>query len=269
MNALNSILGRIVDAALAPFASLPEWVGIAVVTFVVTLIAMPIIKWTLSPALSERMKNRLQAAILELRLFNDSLRATFRALFEMLWWTGGYVFAWIVPILILAVPMLPLFSHLHAHWGFRGLEVDRPVILTAKVDTEDPTKPQARLTTDGGFSIETPALWISARNELQWRIRPVAEGEHTVTVEVNGESAEKKLAVFADGPRRRSPVRPGDFFGQLLYPSEPRLSGVIDEIEVPYPETSTFLLIPLWVWLLLAFSIPFALILKKPFKVEW
>lgn len=269
MNALNSILGRIVDAALAPFADLPEWVGIAVVTFFVTLIAMPIIKWTLSPALSERMKNRLQAAILELRLFNDSLRATFRALFEMLWWTGGYVFAWIVPILILAVPMLPLFSHLHAHWGFRGLEVDEPVTLTARLDTEENTKPEASLTAGDGIAIEAPTLWIASRKELQWRIRPTSEGEHTVTVEVNGKTAEKKLAVFAEGPRRRSPVRPGDFFGQLLYPSEPTLSGVIDEISVPYLETLSFLLIPLWVWLLLLFSIPFALILKKPFKVEF
>lgn len=269
MNALNAILGRIVDASLAPFADLPEWVGIAVMTFVVTLIAMPIIKWTLSPALSERMKNRLQAAILELRLFNDRLRSTFRALFDMLWWTGGYVFAWLVPILILAVPMLPLFSHLHAHWGFRGLEVGEPVTLTAHLDIDDIAKPDARLTADDGIAVETPALWIAARKELVWRIRPTSEGDHSVTVEINGESADKHLAVYADGAARRSPVRPGDLFGQLLYPSEPSLSGVIDEVSVPYPESPTFLLIPLWVWLLLAFSIPFALILKKPFKVEF
>ncbi len=275
MNAINAILGRIVDASRAPFSGLPEWIGIAVVTFVVTLIAMPIIKWTLSPALSDRMKRRLQAAILELRLFNDSLRATFRALFEMLFWTGGYLFAWLVPILILAVPMLPLFSHLHAHWGFRGLEVDKPVTLTVKLDTDDLSKPNATLTADGdGIEIETPALWIPARKELLWRIRPTAEGEQSVTVRYNGEGgvkelAVKELAVIPDGPARRSPVRAGSFVGQLLYPSESSLVGTIHEISVPYPETPTFLLLPLWVWLLLVFSIPFALILKKPFKVEF
>ena len=270
MNALNAILGRIVDASLAPFSGLPEWIGIAVVTFVVTLIAMPIIKWTLSPALSERMKRGLQASILELRLFNDSLRATFKALFDMLRWTAGYLFAWLLPILILAVPMLPLFSHLHAHWGFRGLEVDKPVTLTVKLDTDDLSKPDAALIADGdGIEIETPALWIPARKELLWRIRPTAEGEQSVTVRVNGEEAVKDLAVIADGPARRSPVRPGSFFGQLLYPSEPSLEGTIHEISVPYPETTTFMLLPLWVWLLLLFSIPFALILKKPFNVEF
>lgn len=269
MNAINSILGRIVDAALAPFAGLPAWVGILVATFVVTLIAMPIIKWTLSPALSERMKRRLQAAILELRLFNDSLRATFRALLDMLVWTGGYVFAWIVPILILAVPMLPLFSHLHAHWGFRGLEVDEPVTLTARLQTEDPAKPDAALIGGDGIAVETPALWVPARRELLWRIRPIVEGRHTVTVEVGAEQAAKQLTVAPKGPARRSPVRPGSFWGQLLYPSEPSLNGPLTEISVPYSDGPSFLLIPQWVWLLLLFSIPFALILKRPFKVEW
>jgi len=268
MNALNAILGRLVDAALAPLSGLPWWVGVAVVTFFITLIAMPIIKWTLNPSLSDRMKSNLQASIFELRLFNDSLRATFRALFAMLRWTAGYLGAWLLPILIMAVPMLPLFSHLHAHYGYRGLEVGEPVTVTAKIDTDELAKPNLLLQASDGVKVETPALWVATRKEVIWRINPTETGEHQLTLTVNGEQVTKSLAV-ADGASRRSPVRPGSFLGQLLYPSEPSLQGSIREISIPYPETSIFLLLPLWVWLLLLFSIPFALLLKKPFKVQF
>ncbi len=273
MNAVNAILARLVDAALAPMAAWPWWVGVAVVTFVITLIAMPIIKWTLNPSLADRMKRNLHASIFELRLFNDSLPATFRAIFGMLRWTGGYLGSWLLPILIMAVPMLPLFSHLHAHYGYQGLEIGEPVTVTAKIDTEsfsleDHAKPNLQLIASDGVEIETPALWVATRKEAIWRIHPTVSGEHQLTVKVNGEEATKTLAVL-DGTARRSPVRPGNFLDQLLYPSEPSLNGAVKEISVPYPETPIVLLLPLWVWALLLFSIPIALLLKKPFKVEF
>ncbi len=268
MTAINALLGRIVDLFLGLFSGLPAWIGIAAATFIITLIAMPIIKWTLNPSLSDRMKRNLQGAILELRLFNDSLRATFRAIVDMLRWAGGYLGAWLLPILIMAVPMLPLFSHLHAHYGYKGLDLNESVVLTAKVAETLDGKPAAQLTAPAGIEVETPALWVGRRDEVLWRLRPTEVGDHQVTVSINGEEAVKQLTV-ADGTVRRSPVRPGNFLGQLLYPSEAPLSGNIREISVPYPETPVFMLLPKWVWLLLLFSIPFALILKKPFKVEF
>lgn len=269
MEAVNAFLRRLVDSALAPFQGYSSWVGIAVVTFVVTLIAMPVIKWTLNPEWSEAMKRRLQAAIFELRLFNDSLRATFRALFDMLRWTAGYLGVWTLPILILGLFMFPLFAHLHAHWGYRGLEPGDTTVLTAHLAETGSAKPHATLTAPEGVTVETPALWIPSRGELLWRLRADAAGTYELALDVDGQRADKSVTV-ADGPGRRSPERPRGFWGQLLYPSEPPLpAGPVEEVTLEYEEGSSFLLVPTWCWILILLSIPIAFALKKPFGVEF
>jgi hypothetical protein len=269
MEAVNALLRRLVDSALAPFQDYPSWVGIAVVTFVVTLVAMPVIKWTLNPAWSDATKRRLSAAIFELRLFNDRLRATFRALFDMLFWTAGYLGVWALPILVLGIVMLPLFAHLHAHYGYAGFEPGERTVLTAHLETEGGAKPRAELVAPEGVTVETPALWIASRGELLWRLRAEAPGEHELQLTVDGQRMTKSLTV-ADGPTRRSPVRPRGFWGQLLYPSElPLPAGPVEELSLEVEETSSFLLVPTWCWILILLSIPFAFALKRPFGVEF
>ncbi|MEZ5331812.1 MAG: hypothetical protein R2991_07110 [Thermoanaerobaculia bacterium] len=269
MEAVNALLRRVVDASLAPFMDMPSWVGIAVVTLVVTLVAMPVIKWTLNPAWSDRMKSRLYAAIFELRLFNDSLRATFRALFDMLRWTAGYLGVWTMPILILGVFMFPLFAHLHAHWGYKGLVPGEETVLTAHLAETGGAKPDVTLSAPDGVTVETPSLWIASRGELLWRLRADAPGQYQLALEVDGQRADKTVTV-ATGSERRSPARPRGFLGQLLYPSEPPLpAGPVEEVSLEYEETSTFLLVLTWCWILILLSIPIAFALKKPFGVEF
>lgn len=269
MEVVNAPLRRLVDSALAPFQGYPSWVGIAVVTFVVTLIAMPVIKWTLNPAWSDFTKRRLSASIFELRLFNDRLRATFRALADMLFWTAGYLGVWALPILVLGVVMLPLFAHLHAHYGYAGFAPGERTVLTARLETEGGAKPRAALTAPEGVTVETPALWVASRGELLWRLRADSAGEHELRLTVDGQEMTKSFTV-ADGPTRRSPVRPRGFWGQLLYPSEPPLpAGPVEEIALEVEETASFLLVPAWCWILILLSIPMAFALKRPFGVEF
>ncbi len=271
MEAINAPLRAFVDLLLSPFRGLPWWVGLAAVTLLVTVIAMPIIKWTLNPRWAEAAKRRLTAAVFELRLFNDDLRATFRALFDMLRWTGLYLGAWLLPILVMGTLMLPVFAQLQAHYGWKGLAPGERTTLRAQLAADRDTKPQARLTAEGGVEVETPALWIPSRRELVWRLRAAAPGTHRLALTVDAASVSKELVV-ADGVARRSPVKPGrDLWGQLLYPAEPPLAAGsgLAEVTVDYADAPAFLLVPVWCWVLVLLSIPFALLLKKPFRVEF
>ncbi len=271
MEVVNALLRRLVDLLLSPFQGLPWWVGLAVVTFVVTLVALPIIKWTLNPRWSEAAKRRLTASVFELRLFNDDLRATFRALFDMLRWTGLYLGAWLLPILVLGTLLLPLFAQLQAHYGWKGLEPGERTTLRAHFAADRDTKPEATLAAGEGVEVETPALWIPSRRELVWRLHATAPGAHQLTLDLDGESLTKELAVAGDAVARRSPVRGKDFWTQLLYPAEPRIpaASALAEITVDYDDAKSFLLVPVWCWVLVLLSFPFALLLKKPFGVEF
>jgi hypothetical protein len=271
MEVVNAPLRRLVDLLLSPFQALPWWVGLAVVTFLVTLVAMPIIKWTLNPRWADAAKRRMTAAVFELRLFNDDLRATFRALFDMLRWTGLYLGAWLLPLVVMGVLMLPVFAQLQAHYGWKGLEPGEQTTLRAHFSTDRDTKPVATLRADDGVEVETPALWIPSRRELVWRLRAAAPGAHQLTLDLEGESTTKHLAVAGDAVARRSPVRGKSFSTQLLYPAEPPLpkGSPLAEIALDYDDARSFLLVPVWCWVLVLLSIPFALLLKKPFGVEF
>lgn len=271
MEVVNAPLRRLVDLLLSPFQGLPWWVGLAVVTFLVTLVAMPIIKWTLNPRWADASKRRLTAAVFELRLFNDDLRATFRALFDMLRWTGLYLGAWLLPILVMGTIMLPVFAQLQAHYGWKGLEPQQQTMLRARFDADRDTKPEASLAASNGVEVETPSLWIPSRREMVWRLRAAAPGAHQLTLDLEGETTTKDLAVAGDAVARRSPVRGKSFWTQLLYPAEPPLAdgSPLTEITIDYDDAGSFLLVPVWCWVLVLLSIPFALLLKKPFGVEF
>lgn len=270
MEVVNAPLRRLIELLLSPFQGSPWWVGLAVVTFLVTLVAMPIIKWTLNPRWSEAAKRRLTAAVFELRLFNDDLRATFRALFDMLRWTGLYLGAWLLPLLVMGVLMLPIFAQLQAHYGWKGLAPGQRTTLRAHFAADRDTKPAASLAAGNGVEIETPALWIPSRRELVWRLRAAGPGAHVLTLDLDGESTTKEVVV-ADGVERRSPLRGRSFGAQLLYPAEPPLpkGSPLTEISVDYDDAAAFLLVPVWCWVLVLLSLPFALLLKRPFGVEF
>ena len=80
-----------------------------------------------------------------------------------------------------------------------------------------------------------------------------------------------KSVVVSDRATRRSPVRTArSFWKQLNNPAEAPLpaESPLAQITVEYGENGSFLLVPNWCWILIVLSLPFFLLLKKPFGVE-
>jgi len=236
----------------------------------ITLIVLPVIKWTFNLDLAERFKRKGYAALFEIRLYNDRLGATFKGLIDVLRFTGGYMGAWLLPLVVMMVPMFPIFAHLHFHYGYDGLAPSGKTMLRAEfAEDRDGGKPRATLTAPAGIQVETPALWVPSQRELSWRLAAETPGEYQLQLTIDGEQYTKTLVV-SDRPARRSPVRPKGFLGQLIYPAEPPLpaSSPLAQITVEYPEKGSFLFVPNWCWLLIVLSIPPFLLLKGRFGVE-
>ena len=68
----------------------------------------------------------MQAAIFEMRLFNDDLVALFRAQGDVLRHTLHYLRLSLAPTLWLIVPMLALMLHMEFHFGYTGLTIGAP-----------------------------------------------------------------------------------------------------------------------------------------------
>ncbi len=119
-----------------------------------------------------------------------------------------------------------------------------------------------------------PPRYFPTLGEVTWRIVPRQPGPTTLRlVTAGGTVIDKQLHVAAgDEVARRSPVREQpSFVGQLLYPSEPPLDAAagVTAIRLPYPER----LLPLagqtvhWLYVYLALTFAFVLLLRKPLGV--
>ncbi len=271
MEAINALLRSALDAFWGLLGGLPDWVGLTVLAFLVTLLILPVIRWTFNYDLAERFKRGIYSGLFEIRLFNDRLGATFRGLFDVLRNTAAYMGAWLLPLVVMSIPMLPVFAHLHFHYGYDGLEPGASTVLRAEFAEDRETgKPVASIDVPEGVSVDTPALWVAAQRELSWRLSAETPGEYEVRLSIDGESYTKSVVV-SDQSTRRSPLRPRQsFFDQLIYPAEPPLpaGSPLERITVEYPEKSSVLMVPTWCWILILLSIPFFLLLKGRFGVE-
>jgi len=271
MEAFNALLRGALDLMLGAMAGLPDWVALGVLAFLVTLLILPIIKWTFKMEVAENFKRKVYAGLFEIRLFNDRLGATFKGLIDVLRFTGAYMGTWLLPLVVMSVPMLPLFAHLHFHYGYDGLQPGETTLLRAEFSEDrDTGKPDVALTAPEGVRVATPALWVPAERELIWRLEAEVAGEYELELSIDGETYTKSLVV-SDVPTRRSPLRPKQsFLDQLIYPAEPPLpdGSPLEFISLDYTEKSSFFFVPTWCWIIILLSLPPFLLLKDRFGVE-
>ncbi|MDX1384924.1 MAG: hypothetical protein R3190_14825, partial [Thermoanaerobaculia bacterium] len=121
--------------------------------------------------------------------------------------------------------------------------------------------------------VETPAIWVPARNEVMWRVAPVTAGSYILEVRDGAGHAMTKTLVASDEVVRRSPVRVSGFWWQIAFPAEPPLpaDGPFEEASLPYPDTevSLFGWELQWLYVFLILTIVFGFALRGPMKVTF
>ena len=184
-------------------------------------------------------KRRIQAGLFEIRLFNDNLGAVLRALGRVLWQNLRYLGYSLVPLAWVVLPLTLVIAQLQAFYGYDGLVVGQPALVTLRMSDARTTGGTLSLDADETIRVETTAVVLPASAEVLWRIVPTEPGDHTLVANVSGTPLPKSLHV-SGGPARRSPYRVGSgLLDLLLYPSEPPLpaGGPVREIALHYPET--------------------------------
>jgi uncharacterized membrane protein (DUF106 family) len=266
---LNAFLVRAADLVLTPLAAVPAAVGVGLAALVTALVILGLVRVTSDQIALAAVKRQIQADLFEMRLFNDDLRALLRAQGAVLAHNGRYLRLSLLPLVCTAIPLALGIAQLQAWYGYRGLTVGAPALVTADL-APDVTPAAPRLDGDG-VRVDGDAMHFPTLGQVVWRVVPTAPGAHRLQVQVSGVSYDKSL-VAADGLARRSPVRPpATLVDQLLEPSEPPVEagGPLVAIHVPYPERSVDVMgVEMhWLVLYLAASFVFVLLLRKPLGV--
>ena len=269
---LNTVLGSVFDTLLRPLAGLPTLASLAIVSLAAAVLMLLVVRRTSNQKALEQVKRRIHAALFEIRLFNDDLRAIFRAQGEMLRHNLTYLRLSLVPMLWMIVPFIFVIAQLQFQYGYDGLEIGRSVLLTAHLRTAGEHHPEAaKLEAPDAIRAETEAVWFPAANDLMWRITPQAPGDHEVRLHIGGQTFTKSLHV-SSRVARRSPSRlEAGLVNQILYPAEPPLpaDAPVTAITVSYPERDIHVFGWGMNWLVVFFvlSIVFAFALRKPLGV--
>jgi uncharacterized membrane protein (DUF106 family) len=285
---LNAIVGWSIDLLLFPFRQLPPIIGLAVVSLASAVAMLVIFRKTSDQRRLAAEKRQLQAAIYEIRLFNDDMRAVLRAQGEVLRRNVTYLRLSLVPMLWIIVPLALVIAQLQFHYGYSGLRSGQSVLVKAQLRQGNTARsndsflvrnpPSAAewgrgTVLEAGDHVEvlTAAVWIPSTNEVIWRIVPNAAGEYELRIRVGDESFTKTVRV-SNGVARTSPVRlERGFLNQLLYPAEAPLpgGGPLTAVTVAYPERRirVFDWEIHWMIVYVLLSMMFAFILRKPLNV--
>ncbi len=253
MATLNALLRPVFDALLSPFAALPAWVGLAVVSLVVSVAVLLVYKRLSNQAKLDEVKRQIYAGIFEIRLFNDDFRAILRAQGEILRHNLRYLGYSLVPMAWMLVPLFLIVAQLQFHYGYSGLKPGEPALLKVKLKedwsarllaADEAGKPRLTLEAPAGFRVETPAVWSPADKEMAWRVAAERPGSYELKLRAGGEPL-SKTAVSSDEIVHRSPSRVApSFLDQLLYPAEDPVPAAspVESITLGYPEAEVNLL---------------------------
>jgi hypothetical protein len=246
-----------------------ESVSLFLISAAAGVVLLWVFRKTSDQAAIRRTKKRLQAHLLEIRLYADDPAIIWQAQTKLLAANARYFGLMLRPAAIVTVPMVLLLVALDGYYGKRPLEPGRAAIVTAQFEAAMNGGEVFRLEAPDGIAVETPGVRLAEAHQVSWRIRAVqpAAGELRLLA---GPVTVTKSVVAGNERRFVSTRRVGLHPSLLLYPGEPPLpaSGV-KWVEVDYPAAHVrmFGFEAHWLVWFLIISMASAFLLKGKFRV--
>jgi uncharacterized membrane protein (DUF106 family) len=277
----NSAFGKIFNLIFFPFRSMSPWVGMILISFLTALLMLFVFRFTSNQEGIRRVKNKIKAHLLELRLFKDSLSLSFKAQGNILRYNLRYISYSAKPLLVMIIPLILILIQLNLWFGYEALTPGQETILKVELEEgQNPLDIDLALEPSTGFDIQTPPLRMEEEREINWRLKAREKGVHDLTLMVNGQKLTKKVAIAQRPLSKISPLKVRrSFINELINPGESPFPEdlPIETIEVKYRAKDINLFgwnipwllgIPPWLIAYFALSIILGFVLKGIFKVE-
>ena len=277
----NSVFGKIFDFIFFFFRNMNPWIGMILISVLTALLMLFVFRFTSNQEGIKRVKNKIKAHLLELRLFKDSLSLSFKAQGNIFRYNLRYISYSTKPMLVMIIPLILILIQLNLWFGYEALTPGQETILKVKLEEgHNPLDIDIALEPSSGFDIHTPPLRIEEGREINWRLQAREKGVHDLTFIVNGQRFTKKVAIAQRPLSKISPLKvKRNFINELINPGESPFPGdsPIKAIEVKYQAKDMNLFvwnipwlwgIPPWLIVYFALSIILGFVLKGIFKVE-
>jgi len=268
---LNVVFNAAGKVCLAPVGAMPGWLSNTIISAVMGVLLLLLFKYTSNQKAIGRVRDKIKANMLALKLFKDDLRVTFQSQGRLFVGAFKLLFHSLKPLAVMIVPVVLILAQMAAWYQFRPLYTDEKALVVLKLNgTENTALPQVILELPNGVE-EVIRVQIPSIQEVRWEIQAQQEGEYRLVFDVGGEEFEKDLVV-GSGLKRVSPLRPGQSWGNIiLFPLEAPFAqdSPVQSISIDYPERDSKIYgADWWMGYFFVVSIIFALIFKPILKVK-
>ena len=228
----RAVFGLLLDPLLrlGPLTSL---VIVSAVSGVVLLFAF---RWTSRPAAIKRAKQRIQANLLAVRIYQEDLGVVLRAQARTFAALGVYLANMLVPFLVILAPFAIFFAHLDARYASRALHPGESALVSATL-SEGQSLTTWALEGSSGLVVDSRPVRIPSRREIAWRVRATEPGAQTLTLHAGEQRVEKEVGV-STSVAGMAPRRGAASLDSLLFaPTEPAIEARagIESIAVTTP----------------------------------
>ena len=248
---------------------LPQWLSLLVVSVATGIGMLWIFRHTSDQTAIRKTKKKLQAHLLEMRLYADDPLVVWRAQKRLFAENARYILLMLQPALVATVPMILLLIVLDGYYGRQPLRLGEETLVTIQMaDPINPELPSPELRAPDEIAVLTPAVRAMSQQQVSWRIKPLQEFSGHLSV-VNGDTTVTKN-VRAGSGSYLSKRRVRSLISLLAYPGEmPIDTDEIEWIELEYPSAGVRMLGLETHWLVwfLILSMASAFLLKGKFNV--
>jgi hypothetical protein len=266
MDTLNAALYFVLNLIYSAFRWSPG-LGLALISAACGVAMLWVFQKTSNQTAIHTAKRRVQAHLLELRIYRDEPGVMWQAQKSLLAANLRYMALMLQPALVMALPFAILLVHLDAFYGRAPLPIGAEAIVTMGVQRPGETAPV--LEAPPGLAVETPAVRVLDQDQISWRIRPRTPLSGLLRIRIEGGAVEKRIEAglepcFVPGRKVSS------LWDALWHPDEPRITTPrIDWVEIRYPGARIQWLGIRMHWLVwfIVVSMLAALLLKKRFNV--
>lgn len=248
---------------------IPQWLSLLAVSIATGIGMLWIFRHTSNQTSIKKTKKKLQAHLLEMRLYADDPLVVWRAQKRLFAENTRYMLLMLRPALVATVPMILLLIVLDGYYGRQPLRLGEEALVTIQMAAPiNPESPSLELRAPTEIAVLRPAVRVISRRQVSWRIRPLHEISGHLSIVNGGATVTKRVHAGTGSYLSKRRVR--SLLSLLAYPGEmPLDTDEIEWIELDYPSAGVGMLGLETHWLVwfLILSMATAFLLKGKFRV--
>ena len=234
---MNAILRSLIGGAAAFSEDLHPLAGLSALSVISGLSLLWVFGKVSNQEGIRAAKKRVQAYLLELRLYGDDPGMIWKSQAALLRTNLRYIGLMLLPASYLSIPMAILLFHLDAVYGMKPLPVGESAVVTVQVkealsnETRVPT-----LLAPPGIRVETMAVRVVEKSQFSWRIRPERAAVGLLRFDWGQKGRWEKSIAAGDERRVLSARRVSKWYETAWNPAEDRIrTASVAWVEIPYP----------------------------------